>query len=891
MPLDDAVLLERWTRRRDTEAFNEIVERFAGQVYVTCRRVLNNDADAEDVAQECFFALARSSGKVRSSLGGWLHRVATHKSRDRIRGDARRRNRERAYGASLPEPVEPSWSDIQEHVDEAIEALPGELRDAVVAHFLGRKAHAEIAAELGLTRRAVSYRIERGLEAVRIELRRRGVAVSAAALGTSLAADASPAPLSLKASLGKLAIAAGAPSGASGATAISSLLGSLVLMKTKSLFVAGILVVLAAGTYLVLSRTQLGWPDGSLERARSSGTMDSVATPTRAPAPTRPLNIAPAAITETPSLADLLALSRGELERALENYPIIEDPAQYASVSGVVLDKNGYPVPGAMIALVPTHNWGIMPRADEITRTGSSGEDGLYRIGDIKREGDFRVVASKQGFTSVAQYTAVKAGKDVTVDFTIQSGLSLQGHVVSASGEAAPNAYVYCLGWTGPRLNMSDLTRASTTDREGHFTLGFTEQERGLVAALRVQSSKDGAATFPDVLVQSERIVELRLTAPAVIQGTVKDRSHKPLSGAHVTFYAQKSLDITRDDGEAWSSPAYAGSFVAVSDAAGRYATEVDAGLDLQVQVEMHGFDDGRERMDKIAALAAGETREYNAVFDTKCITVRATFVGQQSGRPFASYVPVEAIAFNEGRAIANGQPDGHFALRITLPAERGSYTFQARYMYDQDVAGTMSKPYMLRGGDDIEIELNLPDPQSFAVRAVDPTGRAVEGARITFLTDTWGGAPLSYGQTNAEGRLDGPILLAPLSGAQLLVEKPGYAMTRGPAYTDQSPGTVHPEETVVLWPGAGFEGVLLDSEKHPLANMELNISVTNRDGQLWPLQATTDSGGHFTVVSQAPADVVDIAIVPRDGSGAWAADQLQLESDAIVSLGEVTLE
>ena len=890
MPMEDAALLERWTRRRDTEAFNEIVERFAGQVFVTCRRVLNNDADAEEVAQECFFALARSSGEVRSSLGGWLHGVATFKSRDRIRGDARRRQRERTYDDSLPKSVEPSWNDIREHVDEAIEALPGELRDVIVTHFLGRKSHAEIAAELKLSRRAVSYRIARGLEAVRSELQRRGVAVSIAVLGTSLAADVSAAPLSLKASLGKLVIAAGTTPGASGATATSSLLGSLVLMKTKSFLVAGLLIALAAGLYFALTRPQHEGPDAGArsEVADASVASKAVVVPD-ALAP--PLNMVSSANIDTPSLTDLLALSRRELERPLEMYPLIEDPAQYASVSGVVLDKDAYPVPGASIALVIPYNFGTLPGAGEISRTATSDANGVYRIEEITRGGDFWITASTHGFVSKAQHASVEPGKEATVDFTIENGVNIQGRVVSASGEPVPNAFVYCLGLTGPTSLIQSGYRATQTDAEGHFILGFEEEMRGFVAALRVQSTNHGSTTFPAVLVQTEHTVELRLAASAVIRGTVKDRSGKPLSGAHVQFLAQKIIDLTRDDGEPWSSPSYAGSFVALSDGQGRYATEVDAGMEFQAKVELHGFDDGRERMEVIAALSAGETREYNAVFDTKSITVRATFVGQESGKPFPTYLPVEAIAYNDGNEIAHGQPDGHFALRFALPGKRGSYTFQARYMYDRAVAGSVSEPYNLTAGDDIEIVLVLPDPQSFAVRIVDPSGRPVEGAWIKFLTETWGGEALKYGKTNAEGRLDEPILLAPLSGAELLVEAPGYAIARGPAFTEQAPGTVHPEETIVLWPGAGFEGVLLDKEKHPLADMELNISITNGDGQQWPLQATTDASGHFTIANQAPADVVSIEITARAESGTWESEQLQLVANAITSIGDITME
>ena len=54
----DSALLERWSTRRDVEAFTELVSRHSAMVYTTCKRILQNDADAEDVSQECFIELA-----------------------------------------------------------------------------------------------------------------------------------------------------------------------------------------------------------------------------------------------------------------------------------------------------------------------------------------------------------------------------------------------------------------------------------------------------------------------------------------------------------------------------------------------------------------------------------------------------------------------------------------------------------------------------------------------------------------------------------------------------------------------------------------------------------------------------------------------------------------
>ena len=99
--LTDAVLLERWQRRRDAEAFTELVRRYSGMVVACCKRVLGDASLAEDVAQECFLALMQSGDRVRVSLGAWLHKIAVRRSIDRIKGDVRRRKRESDFAELL----------------------------------------------------------------------------------------------------------------------------------------------------------------------------------------------------------------------------------------------------------------------------------------------------------------------------------------------------------------------------------------------------------------------------------------------------------------------------------------------------------------------------------------------------------------------------------------------------------------------------------------------------------------------------------------------------------------------------------------------------------------------------------------------------------------------
>ena len=792
--------------------------------------------------------------------------------------------------------MDAGWDDIQEHVDAAIVALPTELREAVVAHYIGRKTHGGVAAELGITRRAVSYRIERGVAAIRKELARSGVVLSAAALASLFAAESSAAPLSLKATLGKLAIAAGPAPAGGGATAGGSLLGSLLLMKSKAFVAIGFLVLVATGIFFVLTR-EVDEPPVEV------GETETVAPPEEPALESLPMPVVASddedqsTIEEdsAPTLEELLALSRAELERALENYPPIADPDQHASVSGLVLDQDGYPISGAAISLVPTQHWGRLPGAGEMARTAVSAADGAYHIDGIENGGFFWVSAARAGYATLARGTSkegplnVEPGMKATVDFTLEAGLTLRGRVLTAAGVPVPEALVQCVGISGPSTGGFDGGRGGRTGPDGHFTLGFPEEERGFVTSVRVQSARHGGATFPSVWIQDDHPVELKLSAPSIIQGTVKNSDGEVVPGARMNFFASTAIEFAADDGGSGRRTVFGGHFIGVSDSHGQFATEVDAGLDFEVEIRVAGYHVGEKR-DEISELEAGETREYNPVLDANAITVSAEIVGQQSGEPVRSYLPVNAIAMRDGKPVGYSIPGSPSAIHIALPPEPGEYTFQARYMYDSNLSGDLSKPYDLEPGDEIDIELNVPDPQSFTVRALDPNGRPVAGAWVHFTSESWGDSHTPY-QTNNDGRLDAPIVIAPEIGARFYLTATGYAPAWGLVYEDQSPGTVHPEETFVLWPGAGLEGDVVDGEGEALSNEALTVGVSNNTGQAWTFEVSTDGAGHFTIVDQVPADTVDVVISAADGDGAWSSEQQRLEANAITGLGRISLK
>jgi len=258
----EAILLNRFVRSGDAEAFAEIIRRYAGLVYSAALRVLADVDRASDVAQETFLQLAKDAGNVSGSLPGWLHRVATHKAIDQVRRDATRRHREAEYGAVRPQEAA-EWKEISPYVDEALNLLDPRLRHILISHFLEGRSTREIARAVGVSQATVSRRIEAGVELLRAGLRRRGILVAAGALSLLLGENAAQAaPPALLAELGKIALVsgslAGTTAGAGAASGLDAIVTSiLAAIKTN---VAAVAAVVAIGVGAFITYEQATGP-------------------------------------------------------------------------------------------------------------------------------------------------------------------------------------------------------------------------------------------------------------------------------------------------------------------------------------------------------------------------------------------------------------------------------------------------------------------------------------------------------------------------------------------------------------------------------------------------------------------------------------------------------
>jgi RNA polymerase sigma factor (sigma-70 family) len=208
--VSDSILLERYVSRREEAAFVDLVKRHGPRVEGTCRHVLRNEHDIEDVFQATFLVLARKAAGIpwQESVGSWLcavaHRLAMHARAD----TSRRRRRETAFAAlgqasrgldgegRLPERYHPLADalleiedrDLRRALDDELRHLPEKYRAPVVLCDLEGRTHQEAAQELGWPSGSISRRLVRARALLRRRLVHRGVILATGLVGVSLVA-------------------------------------------------------------------------------------------------------------------------------------------------------------------------------------------------------------------------------------------------------------------------------------------------------------------------------------------------------------------------------------------------------------------------------------------------------------------------------------------------------------------------------------------------------------------------------------------------------------------------------------------------------------------------------------------------------------------------------
>ncbi len=183
----DRADMGRLVRGNDV-ALNDLMDRHAAAVFRFLYRMLGNEEDANDLAQETFVRVyrARETYKPDQKFSTWLFTIGANLARNQLRWrsrhptvslDAESRTTEQNLADTLPAATAAPHqatdaAERAETVRAAVQALPEHMREAIVLCEWEEMAVAEAAAVLQTTPKAVESRLYRARNLLREQLKK-----------------------------------------------------------------------------------------------------------------------------------------------------------------------------------------------------------------------------------------------------------------------------------------------------------------------------------------------------------------------------------------------------------------------------------------------------------------------------------------------------------------------------------------------------------------------------------------------------------------------------------------------------------------------------------------------------------------------------------------------
>ena len=188
-------------------ALRVLIQRHAPMVMGICRRVLGDEAAAEDAFQATFLVLVRKAESLRGHemITNWIYGVALRSARKERANTARRRDVERqAAGRRSEWPSdELENAELRSVIDEELGMLPEQYRLPVILCYLEGLRHEEIAQRLGCPVGTVESRLSRARARLRTSLTRRGLSPTASTLAVALSPTDASASIALSATIAR----------------------------------------------------------------------------------------------------------------------------------------------------------------------------------------------------------------------------------------------------------------------------------------------------------------------------------------------------------------------------------------------------------------------------------------------------------------------------------------------------------------------------------------------------------------------------------------------------------------------------------------------------------------------------------------------------------------
>jgi RNA polymerase sigma factor RpoE len=182
----DQLLVER-AQGGDQRAFDQLVSKYQRKLGRLLSRFIRDQAEVEDVSQETFIKAYRALPSFRgdSAFYTWLYRIGINTAKNYLVAQGRRAPTSTEFDSEEAENFEDASQlrdintpeslllskQIGETVNSAMDALPEELRTAIVLREIDGLSYEEIASIMDCPIGTVRSRIFRAREAVAAKLR------------------------------------------------------------------------------------------------------------------------------------------------------------------------------------------------------------------------------------------------------------------------------------------------------------------------------------------------------------------------------------------------------------------------------------------------------------------------------------------------------------------------------------------------------------------------------------------------------------------------------------------------------------------------------------------------------------------------------------------------
>jgi RNA polymerase sigma-70 factor (ECF subfamily) len=182
----DLQLVER-VRQGDQQAFRILVEKYQRKILRLLSRMVRDPHEIEDIAQEAFIKAYRALPQFRGDAAfyTWLYRIAINTAKNYL--SSRGRKMQTVSDQAINEDDEPDERLVAQDIsnpetellskqvaiaiNQAVDALPQELREAITLREIEGMSYEEIADSMACPIGTVRSRIFRAREAISAKLR------------------------------------------------------------------------------------------------------------------------------------------------------------------------------------------------------------------------------------------------------------------------------------------------------------------------------------------------------------------------------------------------------------------------------------------------------------------------------------------------------------------------------------------------------------------------------------------------------------------------------------------------------------------------------------------------------------------------------------------------